>query len=242
MGADDMQILSNQSSVHFDRGLISREQREIRRNTEMTVGDNRHTRKMLATDMTHLNATVHLSIDGLVGYYQQQLGNFFTSGITDIMTSFENLHGHVMEKFDGIERDRRIDGLERAFLELSMSFAQVTAISIMKEAGIVLRDDEGDETSHIRRAWNEMKTISSNIFEMLQSTLSFFQSNGSFVGFANTSPANRPSMLSFSDLVLISGRAQRNGEDGMSGGISSLALSNAGRELFDGIVNRDFLR
>lgn len=250
-----MQVFTNQRPVQYEQNLFTQGRREARRNTEMTVGDNRHTRKMLASDMEHLSATVHLSTSGLAGYYQQQLGNFVTNeqmtefffggnGMAGVMDNFETLHAHITENFDGIERDRRLEGLERAFLELAKSFAWITATDIMQESGVVMSDEgaTGKENSPVRRAWDKMQSISTNIFEMFQSSLGFFRLNGTFAGFANTSNANRPGMLSFNDFEMIAGTPRNRGDGSSTGVISALPLSNSGREFMNGVMQGDFLR
>ena len=233
----------NNSGIRFDQNLFSTKRREELRNTEATVGDSRHTREMLQSDLTNLSATMHLSVSGLSIYFGQKLGSFTNDGIQQTLSNFEGLHANIMENFQGIERDQRIAALELAFESQAIVFAFTISSSIIQESGIELNVDENATQEEITQsgiAWNRMSEIKEDVLSMLRESLNFFRANGTFAGFETTAAANRPGMMSFQDLDLLS-NLPRNENGGFASDVSALPLSNSGRELLSGVAQRNFI-
>ena len=76
-----MQISTSQRPIQYNQSVFESGRRESLRNSRKSIGDSRHTREMLQSDIPHLSATVHLSVSGLSAHYSQQLGSFAENGV-----------------------------------------------------------------------------------------------------------------------------------------------------------------
>ncbi|MCL2197524.1 MAG: hypothetical protein FWB80_01235 [Defluviitaleaceae bacterium] len=162
------------------------------------------------------------------------LETFTFMGLDLGFEEFKVMRMYLESRFEGDELAARLQALENGFLRAGEEIARMISENLvrlsphytMEQEDMTLTKLQTDTNARIRA---EANRLMEHISGMFRAALEFFNENGSFDGFMDTSAANQPGMPSMRDVERLPVRFDPERPPSINSVINTPGLSDAGR-------------